>query len=398
MSAQTTRFTMLACCAVFFALGMINASFGPALAELAQHTASDLAQIGGLFTAYFAGALLSQVLAGPLVDRLGQRPVLVAGMAVTACGVLATAFAPSLPLLIGSAALAGFGFGATGVAVNVLISATFAARRAAALNLVNVFFGLGSFVGPALAGATLRFGNTALPPLGLGALLMGATIIPLARMRLDRPPLATVVTPVPSIYGSLPLWAVGALFVLSVDSESGMGAWTSTYAARTVALDAATAALVTSAYWLALTVGRLIGAAIGTRLPATTLLRACLIGAALGAGLLLATVGNLPLTLAAIALIGLCFGPIFPTAFAQISTRYQRAAGAAAGVVIPMGSLGGAIIPLLQGSLLASSGPVAAMRVIAASTLGMIALEAISRTLDTHALRHGAAANALEQD
>lgn len=396
MSAQPARFTMLACCAVFFALGVINASFGPALPELAQHTASDLAQIGGLFTAYFVGALLSQVLAGPLVDRLGQRPVLVAGMAVTACGVLATAFAPALPLLLACAALTGFGFGATGVAVNVLVSATFATRRAAALNLVNVFFGLGSFVGPALAGATLRFGDTALPPLGLGALLMGAVIVPLAGMRLGKPT-ATAVASGPSIYRSPPLWAVGALFVLSVGCESGMGAWTSTYAARTVALDAATAAFVTSAYWLALTLGRVIGAAIGTRLPAATLLRACLIGAALGAGMLLATVGNLLLTLAAIALIGLCFGPIFPTAFAQISTRYQRAAGAAAGVVIPMGSVGGAIIPLLQGNLLASYGPVAVMRVIAIGTLGMIALEAISRTLDTHAPRRSAVADALEQ-
>ena len=77
MNKMGTRGTMAASCISFFALGVITAALGPALPELAARSNSSLAAVGVVITALFLGALGAQAIAGPLNDRLGQRPVLI---------------------------------------------------------------------------------------------------------------------------------------------------------------------------------------------------------------------------------------------------------------------------------------------------------------------------------
>ncbi len=384
MQLKNSWLIMASSCAVFFALGAITASFGTALPDLARNASATLAQLGGLFTTFFLGALLSQTLSGPLIDRLGQRPVLLAGMMLNGCGVLLAASSHTLPITLAGATIAGFGFGAVGVAINLLVAATFATRQAAALNLVNVFYGLGAFGGPALASLTLRSFGSALPPLWIGAGMVIAVAIGLLFVKTTPAAPAAPADRLVSrqhIYRSAPLWTIGVLLLLSVGVESGMGAWTSTYVQQTSGLDAATGALATSAFWLAMTGGRMIAAAVGTRLSPQRLLFASLMSLAVGTAALLASAGNVVLTIAAIIIIGASTGPIYPTALSLITATFRHAAGTAAGVVVPMGSMGGSLLPWLQGLLLAHQGPGAGALLLVVGAVGMLGLNAVYRML-----------------
>src|SRR4051794_28513279 len=172
MNQLSARGTMAASCMSFFALGLLTAALGPALPDLAANTSSNLATIGAIFTALFLGGFMTQLIAGPLNDRFGQRPVLLAGVGLLAAGICGIAVSHSLPLTLACALVAGLGHGAIDVSTNVLIAQVFAARSASALNLLNVFFGVGAVAGPAIAGLALRVWGTALPALWLGAGLM----------------------------------------------------------------------------------------------------------------------------------------------------------------------------------------------------------------------------------
>jgi fucose permease len=376
MNRLGARGTMASSCARFFALGVLTAAIGPALPDLAARSGSSLAVVGTVITALFLGALVSLLVAGPLNDRLGQRPVLLAGVVLLAAGTLGLATSQALPLMLACAVVAGLGHGAIDVSTNVLIAEVFATRSAAALNLLNVFFGLGAVAGPAIAGLTLRLWGTALPALWLGA---GLALLeaPLILLLASAPPAQADAAPVhaaASLLRSTRLWAIGALVLLYVGVENGIASWTTVYLERTTALDQAAGALITSGYWLALTGGRVVAAFAGARLAAERMLLIALAGGLAGGALLATSTGSAPLTIVAVLLIGFCFGPIFPTALAVTTATFRRAPGTAASVVVAMGSAGGTLLPWLQGVLLERASPSASVLLVAAGTLAMLGL------------------------
>src|SRR5205085_987017 len=88
-----------------------------------------------------------------------------------------------------------------------------------------------------------------------------------------------------SARGRLPArrWLLGLLLLIYTGIEIGLGAWLTLYMRTSTAMGAASAALVVSGFWLALTSGRALGVRLGMRMSAAGLLRLCLGGVLLGA-------------------------------------------------------------------------------------------------------------------
>lgn len=379
------RASMAVACASFLVLGVFNATLGPALPELAAQTGTDLTAVGGVFTALFFGGLLSQGVAGPLSDRFGQRPVLAVGFVLLILGLGGLLASHNLVLILACIVVAGLGYGTVCICITVLVAELFSGRGAAALNLINMFFGVGAVAGPALASLTLARWGSALVPFGL-AIGLFALLLPLGWRLAARPPTRApaAATPAPaatSLLATPLLWVLGALLLLYVGTETGLSGWTSVYLQHSTALDAAHAAQAASGFWLAITLGRLGGSLLGTRMAPSLLLQGCLVGALGGVALLMIGVGNLALSLAAVLLLGLCFGPVYPTALAITNATFRRAPSTATSVVSCMGSLGGMLLPWLQGLLLTRTGPAASVVLVAGSTLAMLAAFSLARSL-----------------
>jgi fucose permease len=96
--------------------------------------------------------------------------------------------------------------------------------------------------------------------------------------------------------------------VLYVGAETGVGGWMPSHLEQ-LGYSAAAAATLTSGFWCALAVGRLLVAPVATRAPARAIVMAAIAAASLM--LLLAMVT--PLAPVGYLLAGLAFAPVFPT-------------------------------------------------------------------------------------
>lgn len=367
---------------LFFGFGLVTAALGPALPELSVATGTTLGTLGILFTMIFLGALLTQTVSGPIMDRVGQRPVLLASVPLLVLGMGVVLLSRLFPLTVACALVAGLGYGGIDVGTNVLIAETYPRRSVSALNLLNLFFGIGAVVGPALAGLTLALWGTALPALWTAiAVLLG--LVPFLWALPQRRAGAAVAGAQPHletgrVYRVPALWLAGLLLFLYVGAEMGMGGWAAAFMNRSVALALDQAALVASGFWLMLTIGRILAALLGTRLSSTRVLASSLAGALLGSVLLLIGLGNAAASIAAILVLGLSCGPIFPTVLAVTAGRFHGASGKASSVVIAMGSTGGMIMPWLQGLAMESGGPRALAALVALGAAAMVALYGVT--------------------
>jgi MFS transporter, DHA1 family, multidrug resistance protein len=89
----------------------------PALPMLAQSFGSDISVAQMTVSLYMVGIACSQIIMGPLSDRFGRRPVLLAGLGLMVLASAAGCFAESLPQLIVARFLQALG-GATGMVVS----------------------------------------------------------------------------------------------------------------------------------------------------------------------------------------------------------------------------------------------------------------------------------------
>ena len=366
---------------LFFGIGLLSA-VGPVLPDLARKTGSTLAEAGVLFSALFVGAVATQSISGQLTERFGTRRTLLVGIVLFGAGLLGATLSPSLPIAVICMLVAGLGDGILVVVANLLVVQSFNARRLAALNLANVFFGLGAIAGPALAAFSLQTWQTAVPTFWAMGMVVLLPIPLVLLMRFPgRASEDVEQEPKRSVYRSPLLWLFGTVLLLYVGMEIGVGGWGATFLTRTTSLDAANAALVLSAFWIAFTCGRLLAAFLSAICPPHALLAGTLIGTLLGVLLLLPASGNNTLTIATMLLIALCLGPVFPTVLGMTASLFPQNAARAASAVIVMGSMGGLILPWLVGIALVQFGPLFYLLILLFCVLLMLGIYTATRFL-----------------
>lgn len=373
---RTPKSTLILSCVSFITLGILTSSLGPVLPDLANNTGSTLESMGVVFTALFMGALISQIVSGTMADKIGSRPVLLAGIVLLSSGMFGISIARSLIWVIVFGILAGLGHGAVNMSINLLSAKVFPNRSVAALNLVNFFYGVGAVSGPAIASYFLSTVNTAIPAMwiGCGALLISFPFVLIFLLSpVDADPVGEKSAGNGHLFSPL-LWITGLFLFVYVGTENGVGGWTAVYMQRTTTLSLETSTLIVSAFWLALTAGRLFGAVIGTKWTSNKLLAVSITGSLLGGLMMALSTGNQMLSLISILLCGLFFGPIYPTTFSLATSTFTRSSGKAAGIFVAMACLGGMVIPPLQGLLLERYSPNSSVWLVAAGTITMVVL------------------------
>lgn len=126
------------------------------------------------------GLMLGSALLGPLSDRYGRRPVLLATALVCAVGHAATAvalLAQSYPLFVLARLVAGLAEGNTPVARAMLADRLEGDLRVRGFALLNSAIYMGWLVGPLLAGLTLGLGQTVPFWIAMASLLTTAAMV-----------------------------------------------------------------------------------------------------------------------------------------------------------------------------------------------------------------------------
>ena len=147
---------ILAAVLALFVYGIIAAMLGTILPGLSERFRLTPNQNGVLATGQALGLMLASLAVGPLIDSQGKKAVLIAGMALIALALgslpKAGGFGSILTLLF----LLGLGSGLVVTGANALVSDVGEAHRGTALNLANLFFGLGGMAAPFIAANLLK--------------------------------------------------------------------------------------------------------------------------------------------------------------------------------------------------------------------------------------------------
>jgi MFS family permease len=139
------------------ALAFLFAFEALAVATVMPRVAQELDGLswyGAAFAAPLASSVVAYALAGPWIDRQGTRPAIAIGVAVFCVGVLIAGLAASMPVLILGRLVQGFGAGACGVAIYVVVAQTYdETLRPAAFAALSAAWVLPGLAGPLLVGA-----------------------------------------------------------------------------------------------------------------------------------------------------------------------------------------------------------------------------------------------------
>jgi len=373
VSMHRTRFYVtIGYCAAFVALGLTTASLGPTLTDLATNTHAALAQISFGFTARSLGYLLGSFLGGRLYDRRPGNPVMGATLLLLA---LCMAFVPLIPVLwvlIAVLLLVGMFEGVVDVGGNTLLVWVHGVKVGPYMNALHFFFGVGAFLSPIVVARTLAASGGVTWAYWILALLIAPVAVFV--LRLPSPPAETSSTPeststtVARQTNALLVMLIAVFFFLYVGSEGSFGGWIATYAKATGLGDAATAAYLTSMFWGALTLGRLLSIPLAARLRPRMLLVGDLVSCLLSV-LVVLVWSDAPAALW-IGTFGAGFSmaSIFPTMI-SFAGRHLTTTGKTTAWFFVGASSGGMLIPWLIGQWFESSGPRVTVFMILASLI-----------------------------
>ena len=156
----------------------------PSLPAIRASFAATPGEVQLTLSAFLFGFGANQLLHGPLSDRYGRRPVLLAGLAIYALASLVCAAADSLALLIAARVVQAFGACAAVVIGRAVVRDLYEQEEAArVLSYVAAAMALAPAIGPILGGLVeAAFGWRAnfllLAGIGLAALTLVLTLLP----------------------------------------------------------------------------------------------------------------------------------------------------------------------------------------------------------------------------
>lgn len=161
----------------------------PAVPLFALEFGVGSAAAGAVVSAFALMRLVSGLAGGRLVDRVGERSALLAGLAVVAVSSLLAGLAVSYPQLLVLRGVGGVGSAVfTIAATSLLLRVASAAQRGQTQSIYRGGFLLGGIVGPAFGGAVLGVSLRAPFFLYAGTLVLAAIV---AATMLPQPPQRT---------------------------------------------------------------------------------------------------------------------------------------------------------------------------------------------------------------
>src|SRR5215471_15679955 len=378
--SQTVRPRLLfvSACAGILVFGIVLAILGAVfgLPAMRSRLQVSLAQQGMMFLLLYLGIFAGSIVVGPLIDHLGNKANLLASSLIVALAMVLFAGAHSLATASIAAILLGVGGGGLNTCTNVLVSDLYTEQRGPMLNLLGIFFGVGAISIPLMA-ASIE-GRFTIPQLFLFCAVL-AVICAIGYAVISFPP-----AKMKQAFSWRELLAVakyhGVLllaFILFCQSgnEACIAGWTSTYAGVT-GYSPRVATLVLAAYWAALMLSRILAAKLLRGIEKSHLILSVAL-LSLGGCALLLSARSLILLFTGSALIGLSYGPIFPTTLAIAGDRYPERAGTVFGLLFSIALMGGMLFPWTVGQVSQGLSVRAGMIIPSLGGVGITALSAI---------------------
>ena len=351
---------------IILILGLIGLTKSATLPDLAELTGSSISQITYIFTAGSIGTLAGTFSSGRLYDRKKGHLILTIGL-LTAAGLLA--FVPFIsvlwPLLL-IFFLVGIAHGTLDLGANTLTLWVHGIKSGPFMNALHFFFGIGAFLAPLIVSQVVRLtGN-----IHWAYWVIALFIVPVA--------VITQLVPSPEIRqqekhnpNSLAqtgkntnthLLIVISLFLLFyVGAEIAFSGWIYTYAESQLPPELVQQAyILASAFWIAMTAGRLLAIPLSSRLSSRLLLFLDVFGAVLSLGLIVLGGSSLVTLWIGTILLGISMASIFPLTL-TLAEQLMNVSGRITSILAISSGIGGLLLPWLMGQLFEFLSPASIM-------------------------------------
>jgi len=345
-SSRAVIFYLL--CFSFILNGLIITFIGPLLPVFRERWGLDDSRAGFFsftqFSLSFVGVLLSSI-----VTAKGFKPAIAAGVAMMGIG-FALLNSPSFILALVASAIYGLGYGLSVPGTNLWAGESYGERRASALSLLNLAWGIGAIISAPLAKWMIQTSHVTLFLRVMGALSLVLTFV-LLQMRFGEPShaeLSSETAPTSGAAGTVVAVFLGALFFVYVGTEVSTSYWSSLHAQRAAVWTGTNYLLTQSFFYAGLLGGRGASAAILLRLKEATVAIGGILLAAAGEVLFLMAHSPTALFVGAF-FAGLGCSSLFPIYIAWLSKWFGARARKVGGVMFGLGALGSWLMPPLVG-------------------------------------------------
>lgn len=334
----------------FVLIGIVNTLLGPILPLLSARWRLDDAGAGALFLVQSAGAIVGSALSGLLIKRFGFLPLLAAGFGLMAASTACLGFESWVAGVL-SISGTGLSLGLTIPTINLLISELNIGRRAAALNLLNLAWGVGAVSGPVLVptlsqsvGFTIALLCVATPLIVIGILIGRSSVLLPDAVGAGEATRSGVMRLWMTPYALL----TAALVFVNIGTESATGGWIASYVQRLGPSSQLSWAVAPSLFWAGLLAGRAAAPFVLRRVRETRMVLVGMFVAVSGLVVILLGTTIVPV-LIGVGLTGLGLAPVFPTTIALFTGRFGQDASRLTGTLFVLAGLGAAVFPWLVG-------------------------------------------------
>jgi fucose permease len=370
-------------------MGILNGAIGPLLVSIAAFYRLGLGQVGLPVMVDSVGYLLGTLIFS-FVWRIHRvRPILaLSTICLLVSSVCMVPFYHDFKIFLVLMFCLGFAFGFLSVGLDSLYSEVYAENRARYLNILHLFWGIGSFAGPLLLVAVLRTTNKWV----LFYLLIGLCQVPLALFfsrksnygfrdefsraetdSLPKQPQKPVTSPV--------FWAILLAMFLNLGMELSFGSWLPTFLTGIRTVSPATASYVVSLFWLTFLAGRALYIRFAYGIDLSVSLIAATGGAALFMALTFLLKGTLPIFIT-VACAGMLFSIVYPNLIAMGAGIFPDHIGFVTGTLSASGGLGCVFFPWLIGPLSESFGLARGVFMVPLLGLGLVIICVMVRKVE----------------
>jgi MFS transporter, FHS family, glucose/mannose:H+ symporter len=340
--ASFTRLAFTGSLGAFVLIGALDSVYGPLLHPISHRFGVPLAVAGTVISINFAGALLGVLSALAASRRAPTRPIATFAQAAVGAGCLTIAVSRGWPVFAAGVFVAGIGFGATDFSLNHLMARTRARGRAARLAILNAAFGVGAVLAPICVG--VLGGRILVPGFAIASVIACAMAVGLTGVSATAGPAGMAgARPAPADRGQAGVRrhtgvAVAALgYLLYVGCEAGTAGWIPAHL-EALGHSPKFAAAVTSGFWGAMAIGRIVAVPVSRALAARHMvLASCPL---LAVSLALTAVPAFAPVCYVVA--GFAAAPIFPIGLDWIAAAFPRGQPATSWALT--GSFAGGII------------------------------------------------------
>jgi fucose permease len=335
-------------------------------------------QSGNLTMINALGLVIASLSAGPVIDKTGNKPALLAGLFLVTASLFAAPNAGGYDGLLVVYFVLGLGGGIVVTGANALVGAIEPTRRGSALNFLNLFFGLGGIL-------TTYAASHVFTPVVLCYSVAGLTLLALivnagAKMPGPAGVSSFNVAEVSALISTPALILLSAFLFLYVACEVGIWNWLNTYLQQEKRFTPSSAGSVVSyGFAFGILVGRIVVSRILVKVPALTVTLASAVLIAVTTFLMLRLDSQIAITVAVFC-TGLSCAPVFPTTLAIVADTFRRGTATAMGIAITCGWIGLALSSRVIGSIARTSGLNAALLLLPAFALLMIAVNLVLRS------------------